>query len=90
MKTIIETSSLQSDVSSWSIQSQDIIDFNEIQSVRDLINSGTIIKTYFGHGSVGTTQFDGLENPQFLNNRDRYSVMMSLGCKTGDIFLPQV
>ncbi|MBK8502190.1 MAG: hypothetical protein IPL46_08265 [Saprospiraceae bacterium] len=86
MKEIIEINSLQSEVFSWSIQSQNVIDFNENQTVINLINSGTIIKTYFGHGSVGTTQFNGWEDPQFLNNKDRYSVMIALGCHTGNLF----
>ena len=89
MKEITESGNLQSDVFSWSIQSQDIIDFNEVQSVLDLINSGTIIKTYFGHGSIFTTQFNGFEDPEFLDNKDRYSVMLSLGCHTGNLFIPE-
>ncbi|MCB0686183.1 MAG: hypothetical protein KDC53_06650, partial [Saprospiraceae bacterium] len=54
MKDILETSTLQADVSSWTTQSQDIIDFNQDETVLDRINDGVMIKTYFGHGSVTT------------------------------------
>ncbi|NND32091.1 MAG: hypothetical protein HKN76_05820, partial [Saprospiraceae bacterium] len=86
MGEILEENEIQSDVFSWSIQSQDVIDFNNDETVIDLINDGLIIKTYFGHGSIFTTQFNGFEDPQFLDNKDRYSVMLSLGCYTGNLF----
>ena len=88
MKEIIESSSYGGDVTTWTIQSQDIIDQNNNRSVIDLINSGLIVKTYFGHGSIFTTQFNGFEDPQFLSNKERYSVMLSLGCHTGNLFVP--
>ena len=90
MGEILEESELQADVFAWSIQSQDVIDFNDNETVIDLINDGLIIKTYFGHGSVFTTQFNGFEDPQFLNNKDRYSVMLSLGCHTGNLFIQDI
>ena len=89
MKDIISNNPLGADVSTWSIQSQDVIDFNNDQTVIKLINDGLILKTYFGHGSIFSTQFNGFEDPQFLDNKERYPVMISLGCHTGNIFIPQ-
>ncbi len=50
------------------------------------INDGVFIKTYFGHGSSTGTQLDGFEKPFFLDNKDRYPIMLSLGCYTGDVY----
>jgi hypothetical protein len=70
--------------------SSEIIDQSIGESTLDLINSGIILKTYFGHGGITTTQFQGLEDPFFLENRNRYPAMLALGCLTGNLFVKTI
>ncbi len=77
-------------ITSLSKQTDDIIDKSINENIVDLINDGVMIKTYFGHGGTTITELDAFEHPKFFNNKDRYPVMISLGCHTGDIFTPVI
>lgn len=56
-------------------------------SVTDLINYGTSLITFFGHGSV--TGFDqAIDNPNAYNNKDKYPLFIANSCYSGDIHLP--
>jgi hypothetical protein len=56
-------------------------------SVTDLINYGTSVITFFGHGSV--TGFDqAIDNPNAYNNKDKYPLFIANSCYSGDIHLP--
>ena len=90
MAEIIEQNRFGGIVTGVRNQSQDIIDESVSEKTLKLINSGVMIKTYFGHGGVSDTQFSGFEDPVFLNNKGRYPVMLSLGCYTGNIYIDQV
>jgi len=68
----------------------DIIDNQIGEKTLDLINSGIILKSYFGHGGITTTELQRYEDPFFLNNQDKYPVMLALGCHTGNIFTHQI
>ena len=82
----LEDNAFIADLTSFSKQSQDVIDGLISEQILNLINTGLMIKTYFGHGGVTTTQFNGFEDPVFLDNKDRYPLMIALGCHTGDVF----
>lgn len=68
-------------------ESSDVIEGTINENTLRLINDGVLIKSYFGHGSVTNTQFQGFEDPFFLDNKDRYPIMFALGCLTGNIFV---
>ena len=87
MSSILEDNKIGPDVFTQSITSQDQIQDITSEEVLNLINEGVMMKTYFGHGSIATTQFNAYEDPQFLRNQDRYPIMMSLGCYTGNVFV---
>lgn len=53
-------------------------------SVRQLIESGVSMMTFFGHGSQ--TGFDqNIDNPQNYNNSPRFPIIIANSCYTGDI-----
>jgi hypothetical protein len=53
-------------------------------SVRQLIESGVSVMTFFGHGSQ--TGFDqNIDNPQNYNNSPRFPLILANSCYTGDI-----
>lgn len=66
----------------------EIVDRGLNEQIFDLINSGVAIKTYFGHGNSSITLLDSYEHPGIFNNYQKYPVMLSLGCFTGNAFLP--
>lgn len=56
-------------------------------SVAQLINYGTSIITFFGHGSA--TGFDqAIDNPDSYNNQYKYPLFIANSCYSGDIHLP--
>lgn len=56
-------------------------------SVKQLINYGASIITFFGHGSV--SGFDqAIDDPNQYNNKDRYPVFIANSCYSGDIHTP--
>lgn len=56
-------------------------------TVRNLINDGTSLITFFGHGY--TDGFDqNIEEPDVYNNRYKYPLLIANSCLTGDIHLP--
>lgn len=56
-------------------------------SVKDLINYGTSIITFFGHGSV--TGFDqAIDDPNTYNNIGKYPLFIANSCYSGDIHEP--
>ncbi len=71
-------------------ESNDVIDGTASQNVLDYINDGILLKSFFGHGATTATQFQGFEDPFFLNNSERYPIMLALGCHTGNIFTREV
>lgn len=57
-------------------------------SVTRLINYGTSLITFFGHGSVGG--FDqAIDDPNAYSNKDKYPLFIANSCYSGDIHLPE-
>ena len=56
-------------------------------SVKDLINYGASIITFFGHASV--TGFDqAIDDPNVYNNEGKYPLLIANSCYSGDIHEP--
>lgn len=56
-------------------------------SVKQLINNGVSLITFFGHGSV--TGFDqAIDDPNQYANKDKYPVFLANSCYSGDIHTP--
>jgi len=56
-------------------------------SIANIINNGTSLMTFFGHGS--TSGFDqNIDYPTAFNNTNKYPLIMAASCLAGDIHLP--
>ncbi len=86
MATLVEGDPFAGTVYTVKKESNDVIEGSVTKQVLDLLNDGVLLKTYFGHGAITTTEFQGFEDPFFLDNKDRYPVMLALGCLTGNVF----
>ncbi len=54
--------------------------------LRDILNGGANLLTYFGHSSSTSLAFN-LENPNNYSNHGKYPVFHMMGCNVGDIFI---
>lgn len=55
------------------------------KQLRDLIDNGVSLITFFGHSSNNSFDFN-IDHPQNYNNYKRYPVMLSNGCLLGNMF----
>ncbi|MBO4580918.1 MAG: hypothetical protein J5701_01350 [Bacteroidales bacterium] len=63
----------------------DPIEINMSDSLRNLINSGVAMMTFFGH--AGGTGFDiSIDDPEEYSNQGKYFVMLGNSCYAGNIF----
>ena len=60
------------------------IQINQSDSLRELIENGVSIMTFFGHAS-GTGFDQSIDDPQNYNNFDRYPLLIANSCYAGDI-----
>jgi hypothetical protein len=65
------------------------IQINLSDSVRNLIDNGVSLITFFGHAS-GTGFDQSIDIPANYNNTGRYPVLIGNSCLTGDLFDPDV
>ncbi len=83
-KEIIEDSLYGGYVQKFMKSSSLPIDISVADSVRDLINNGVSLMTFFGHASGGG--FDvNLDNVETYNNESRYPFIFGNSCLSGDI-----
>jgi hypothetical protein len=57
-------------------------------SIRNLINQGVSLMTFFGHASANEGFDISIDKPDQLNNRDKYPVMIANSCFTGNYHQP--
>ncbi len=57
----------------------------QAEQLRQLLNRGVNLLTYFGHSSTESLTFN-LENPDNYSNHGKYPVFHMMGCNVGDIF----
>ena len=88
MENLIEEGQFGADIFTHTKQSSEVIeDVPPASIASQWLDDGVIMKTYFGHGSVTTVQFQNLESPSAINNVGRYPVMNAWGCETGNCFV---
>ncbi|MEZ4897648.1 MAG: C25 family cysteine peptidase [Saprospiraceae bacterium] len=75
------------EVQTISKENVEVQSISQTDEILNALNSGVLIKTYFGHGSVVTTQFV-IDQATQLNNAGKNPMMYSLGCYTGNIHTP--
>jgi hypothetical protein len=86
MASEIESNSHGGEVTSFYRRSTDPIETSTSDLIFKVINNGVSIITFMGHSSPGTFDFN-IDNPENFFNEDRYPLMLSLGCYSGNIFL---
>ncbi|MEM7102600.1 MAG: C25 family cysteine peptidase [Bacteroidota bacterium] len=84
-KDIIEAESYGGNVFSFFKTSTDPIQISQSDFLDSLINDGSSMITFFGHSSPNSFDFN-LDLPENYTNFERYPLIFSLGCFTGNIF----
>ena len=82
---IIEDTLYGGDVHSFYKTSTGPIQDLQSEVIRDLINTGVSLITFFGHSSPGIWDIK-IDNPETYTNFERYHLLLSNGCFTGNIY----
>ncbi len=85
MEEIIENSKFGAEVHTYRKTSTDNTQTTLSQQIKDDINDGAFMITFFGHSSAGTFDFS-IEEPSEYENKGKLPVIMSLGCHSGDVY----
>lgn len=89
MKELIENNPIGAKVTSFFKQTADPIQISQTDALKDLINSGVSILTFFGHSSTGSFDYS-IDNAASYSNKGKYPVMFSFGCFSGKIHTSSV
>lgn len=81
----IEEGTFGGQVTSFYKTSTDPIQTSLTDQIFSRVNEGVSILTFFGHSSAGTFDFN-IDNPDNYNNTNKYPLMLSLGCYSGNMF----
>ncbi len=72
-------------VHSFSKENTEYTSIPNSEKIDSLINSGVSLISFFGHGS--TTNFDYyLNTPDYYNNKNKYPLIIAMGCHNGTIY----
>jgi len=85
MEPIMEDGSFGANVHSFFKENDEHVSTPNTVKINSLINDGVSMITFFGHGSTKGFDFY-LDAPENYNNKDRYPLVMALGCYNGTIF----
>jgi len=85
MKQEVEENTFGANVVSFFKSTSDPIQNSLTEQIFEQINAGSSLLTFFGHSSPGTFDFN-IDNPDNYFNQNKYPVMLSLGCYSGNIF----
>lgn len=88
MENSLEASSFGANVTSFYKTSSEPIEESRQEAIFNRINAGTSVVTFFGHSSSQGFDFS-IDNPANYFNRNKYPLMFSLGCYSGDAFTSQ-
>ncbi len=85
-KNIIEDTLYGARVSTFLKNSSDPIQITQSDSVKNLINTGSSLLTFFGHAYSGG--FDqNIDDPENYQNTGKYPFILANSCYAGDIYL---
>ncbi|MCF8219550.1 MAG: hypothetical protein K9I29_05635 [Bacteroidales bacterium] len=83
--TIARDTFLGADIHTFYKSTTDPIQINMVDEIRDYINNGALMLTFFGHAAgVG---FDiSIDDPATYDNQGKYPFLLANSCFTGDLF----
>lgn len=84
MKEIIENGKFGGNVNTYRKTSSDPVQTALSQQILNNINNGISILSFFGHSSAGTFDFS-VEDPSEYSNTGKLPLILSMGCRSGDI-----
>lgn len=84
-KAVIEAPKFGANVSGLFKNSTDPIQIAQNIFLDSLINTGVSLITFFGHSATTTTDFN--LDPDHMDNKGKYHLMLSNGCFVGSIFV---
>ena len=87
-ENVLEDTSFGGFVHTFLKNSSQPVQINVSDSVRNLINGGVSIMTFFGHAS-GTGFDQSIDIPSNYSNAGRYPLLIGNSCFTGDIHQPE-
>lgn len=82
---VLEGEHFGADVHSFYKESSDVYETTEPEAIRNYVNSGTTLMTFFGHAS-GSGFDQNIDHPSRFDNRGRYPFILANSCYSGDIF----
>ena len=85
MEPVMENGFFGANVHSFFKEHNEYVSTPNTIQINNLINNGVSMVTFFGHGSTKGFDFY-LDAPENYNNKDRYPLVMALGCYNGTIF----
>ncbi|MEL6970242.1 MAG: C25 family cysteine peptidase, partial [Bacteroidota bacterium] len=85
MANTAESGQFGADVTGIYKASTDPIETSQSDFIFSRINAGVSMITFFGHSSAGTFDFS-IDNPENYENNNKYPLMLSLGCYSGNMF----
>ena len=84
MANIVENNKIGANVTSFYKQTADPIQISQTDVLKNLINDGVSVLTFFGHSSTGSFDYS-IDNASSYDNKGRYPIMFSFGCYSGRI-----
>ena len=85
LKIAAEIGPIKGEVTTFKKISSDPLQTSVSDETINKINEGVFIKTFFGHGGVTITDF-GLDDANLFEVNEKFPIIFSLGCQTGNIF----
>jgi hypothetical protein len=84
-KAIIEDTFFGGYVRTFLKSSTAPIQINQSDSLKDIINNGVSLMTFFGHGAgIGFDQ--SIDDPSAYNNKKKYPFLLANSCLAGDLY----
>ncbi|PSR11457.1 MAG: hypothetical protein DA408_11235 [Bacteroidetes bacterium] len=85
MAAEVEEGKFGAEVTSFYKTSTDPIQTSQTDQIFNRINEGVSLITFFGHSSAGSFDFS-IDRPENYHNLNKYPLMISLGCYSGNMF----
>ncbi len=86
---LLEKEYFGAEVHTFLKESSDVFEQTEPEAVRELVNNGVAMCTFFGHAS-GTGFDQNIDHPDLFDNKGKYPFFLANSCYTGDVFEQEI